>query len=235
MPASPGSSCPPLRTWGEGDRTVLLVHGLSSASTSFVRLGPALAARGYRVLAPDLPGHGRSSRLESYTLGAEADALAAAAPGPYTVAVGHSLGGRLLFMARDRIRAARYVYLDPAWGPAPDESVAAGLRAQTRWDLDTLAAANPRWHPDALAAKLAALRRWDTATLDASLGSPGVTPEPADAPSLVLLADPSLTVPDALARRLPGLGYTVRTVPGAGHVLHHDDLDGTLRGMADWL
>ncbi|WP_405799716.1 alpha/beta fold hydrolase [Streptomyces sp. NBC_01506] len=223
------------RVWGDGDRTALLVHGLTSASTSFVRLGPELAARGYRALAPDLPGHGESGPLDSYTLNAEADALAEAAPGPYTVAIGHSLGGLLLLMARDRIPAERYVYLDPSWGPVADESFAQALRDQTRWDLATLTAANPRWHPDAVAARLEALRRWDTATLDAQSGFPGVTPEPPAAPSLVVLADPSPTVPEALALRLPQLGYTVRTVPGAGHVLHNDDLDGTIRALEGWI
>src|SRR2546430_13794665 len=35
---------------------------------SWWRLGPALADLGYRVLAPELPGHGRSPRLPAYTL-----------------------------------------------------------------------------------------------------------------------------------------------------------------------
>lgn len=56
------------REWGTGDRTALLVHGIMSDSRTWRRVGPALAERGYRVLAVDLRGHGRSPRGE-YTRG----------------------------------------------------------------------------------------------------------------------------------------------------------------------
>jgi pimeloyl-ACP methyl ester carboxylesterase len=38
----------------------LLIHGVTSSSRTWWRVGPALAARGYRVLAVDLRGHGAS-------------------------------------------------------------------------------------------------------------------------------------------------------------------------------
>lgn len=41
--------------------TVLLVHGSPGDGSNFNGLGPLLAAEGYRVLAPDLPGFGASS------------------------------------------------------------------------------------------------------------------------------------------------------------------------------
>ena len=49
--------------WGAGGApTVVLLHGggFDSATMSWSRLGPALAAAGYRVLAPDHPGYGES-------------------------------------------------------------------------------------------------------------------------------------------------------------------------------
>ena len=47
--------------WGEpGDPPLLLVHGVTSSSETFWRVGPCLAAAGRRVLAVDLPGHGRT-------------------------------------------------------------------------------------------------------------------------------------------------------------------------------
>ncbi|MEV2226577.1 alpha/beta fold hydrolase, partial [Nocardia vinacea] len=57
-----------MRQWGEGNRVAVLVHGMTTDSGSWWRLGPVLAERGYRVLAPDLPGHG-CSRLGDYTRG----------------------------------------------------------------------------------------------------------------------------------------------------------------------
>jgi pimeloyl-ACP methyl ester carboxylesterase len=51
-----------LRTWGKGDRVVVLIHGLSSHATSWDGVGTSLAERGFRVVAPDLRGHGSSTR-----------------------------------------------------------------------------------------------------------------------------------------------------------------------------
>src|SRR3954454_25202439 len=52
-------------TWeeyGEGDRPVVLIHGLLMNRRMFDRLGPELAERGNRVICVDLLGHGRSDR-----------------------------------------------------------------------------------------------------------------------------------------------------------------------------
>lgn len=48
--------------YGEGDRPLVLIHGLLMNRHMFDRLGPEIAARGNRVLAIDLLGHGRSDR-----------------------------------------------------------------------------------------------------------------------------------------------------------------------------
>jgi pimeloyl-ACP methyl ester carboxylesterase len=50
--------------YGEGDRPLLLVHGLLMSRRMFDRLGPEMARRGNRVIAVDLLGHGRSDRPE---------------------------------------------------------------------------------------------------------------------------------------------------------------------------
>jgi pimeloyl-ACP methyl ester carboxylesterase len=48
--------------YGEGDRPLVLIHGLLMNRRMFDRLGPAMAERGNRVIALDLLGHGRSDR-----------------------------------------------------------------------------------------------------------------------------------------------------------------------------
>jgi pimeloyl-ACP methyl ester carboxylesterase len=47
---------------GQGDRTLVLIHGLLMNRRMFDRLGPAMAARGNRVVNIDLLGHGESDR-----------------------------------------------------------------------------------------------------------------------------------------------------------------------------
>src|SRR2546430_1680422 len=48
--------------YGAGERPIVLIHGLLMSRRMFDRIGPAMAARGNRVLTIDLLGHGRSNR-----------------------------------------------------------------------------------------------------------------------------------------------------------------------------
>jgi pimeloyl-ACP methyl ester carboxylesterase len=50
--------------YGEGDRPLILIHGLLMSRRMFDRLGPEMAALGNRVITIDLLGHGRSDRPE---------------------------------------------------------------------------------------------------------------------------------------------------------------------------
>jgi len=54
--------------YGEGERPIVLVHGLLMNRGMFSRLGPALAERGQRAICVDLLGHGRSDRPEDLRL-----------------------------------------------------------------------------------------------------------------------------------------------------------------------
>lgn len=53
--------------WGppKAEHTVVCVHGVSRTGRDFDMLAAALAAKGVRVIAPDLPGRGRSEWLAS--------------------------------------------------------------------------------------------------------------------------------------------------------------------------
>jgi len=66
--------------WGSphADRTVICLHGVSRNGRDFDILAAALAEQGPCVVAPDLPGHGRSEWLASpahYTDYAYANAM----------------------------------------------------------------------------------------------------------------------------------------------------------------
>ena len=54
--------------FGDGARTLILVHGLLMNRRMYERLGPALALKGNRVVCVDLLGHGRSDRPEDLRL-----------------------------------------------------------------------------------------------------------------------------------------------------------------------
>jgi pimeloyl-ACP methyl ester carboxylesterase len=42
------------------EKPLLLLHGVTSSSLGWWRVGSGLAAAGFRVFAPDMPGHGRT-------------------------------------------------------------------------------------------------------------------------------------------------------------------------------
>jgi pimeloyl-ACP methyl ester carboxylesterase len=85
------------RVWGEpGDPGVVLVHGGAAHARWWDHLAPLLA-RGHRVAALDLSGHGDSGRRQRYGLEAWADEVLAVAEAAGMreppVLVGHSMGG----------------------------------------------------------------------------------------------------------------------------------------------
>jgi|SRR5579859_3329726 len=111
------------RQWGDLAATdaVVLVHGITSSSLSWIRVGPTLAASA-RVIAVDLKGHGDSERpATGYRLADQADEVAglcAALSLQQVSIVGHSWGGgiALQLAARGRLAIRRLVLEDPAVG-----------------------------------------------------------------------------------------------------------------------
>ena len=74
---------------------VLFVHGAGLDHTVWALLARWFAHRGFAVLAPDLPGHGRSDGEPLATIGAMADwtaALIEAAGARRAAIIGHSMG-----------------------------------------------------------------------------------------------------------------------------------------------
>lgn len=227
-----------VREWGTGDRVAVLIHGITSDSTGWRRFGPDLAARGYRVLAPDLRGHGLSGR-GLYSPEAWAEDVLESVPARPELALGHSLGGIVLALAVERLLPARAVYEDPAWLVPPErhEVSARAFVARKSWNREETAANNPRWSPEDVDGKLVEVERWDPTTVTGVLHG-GVwdhTPDEPVVPSLVLLADPSELVPPVRAERLRGAGFEVRSVPGAGHAIHRDDYEGFIAGLEGWI
>ena len=91
-----------LCSWGAPDAPVVLcIHGLLEQGLSWQEVALPLATKGYRVVAPDLFGHGRSSHLQmvtSYnllTFIAQIDRVIQELPDQPLLLVGHSLGAML--------------------------------------------------------------------------------------------------------------------------------------------
>lgn len=132
-----------------GAPTVLLVHGFASDRRSNwvrTRWVSTLVDAGFRVIAPDLRGHGESARprsLAAYGLGAFRDDLTAVldaeAPGESVHLIGYSLGARLVHdYAQTHLERVRSVTMG---GPPVDGSFAgfdfAAARNATTTDATT--------------------------------------------------------------------------------------------------
>jgi pimeloyl-ACP methyl ester carboxylesterase len=107
--------------WGVGDNVAVLLHGTGGSSRSWWQVGPELARHGYRVLAIDLPGHGRSAPDLAATPESFVDALARAVPESAQLAIGHSMGGSVLAraVADGSITPAGAVYVEAPFATAP--------------------------------------------------------------------------------------------------------------------
>lgn len=108
--------------WGEPDAPlVVCLHGVCAHGRRFRRLAEERLARRFRLLAPDLRGHGRSTREPPWALRRHADDVAellAQAEVERATFVGHSFGGRLTLELAARGLVSRAVLLDPAvWVP----------------------------------------------------------------------------------------------------------------------
>lgn len=114
----------------------LLVHGAWHGAWCWRDLIAALAARGHRARAIDLPGHGGDlTPLSRITLDAYARAILAAIDTPVTL-VGHSMAGYPISLAAERApdRIARLVYLC-AYMPEGSLTLAEMRRAAPRQPL----------------------------------------------------------------------------------------------------
>lgn len=110
---------------GDGE-TLLLIHGMAGSSATWRDVIPALA-KNYRVIAPDLLGHGESDKPRGdYSLGAFAASLRDlldALDIPRATIIGQSLGGGIAmqFAYQHRDRCERVVLIGSG-GLGPDLS-----------------------------------------------------------------------------------------------------------------
>lgn len=228
-----------VRRWGAGERTALLMHGITSDSVTWDEVGNALAERGYSVLAPDYRGHGLSPRAQSYGIDEFCDDVLENVPSRVEVALGNSLGGWILAKIVDRLRPAHAVYEDPAWSISGEHHalVEAEIRANLAQDAAAVAAAHPLYTAADVQRVVEARSRFDPMVLrDLLSGSTyDARPRAAVVPSLAIAADPPDLISPSVAAELRSAGFDVAVVPGAGHVAHRDDLAGTMELLDRWL
>ena len=234
--------------WGDSTaQPVLLFHGITSNARTWWRIGPAIAAAGYRVVAPDLPGHGATGHWTGHRAFRDnaADLVAFAraafpdvAPSEVRV-VGHSWGA----MTAAAFPAAGYVPLrlvliDPPTIPLAVIELMLVDPAERRYDdVATATAAvralNPTWSDGDLLAKAEGLTQFDEPAVRSILTENGdwdgglsalADPVARDVVIRLIRGDPAAGgyVPDAALPAFIGrLGAdAVTTIAGGPHSPH---------------
>ncbi|WP_197021604.1 alpha/beta fold hydrolase [Cellulomonas sp. HZM] len=202
----------------------VLLHGMMGSGASWWRLVPLLVARGYRVLALDLPGHGLSDRDPGLTVERAADAVVSTVTRlvdePPSVAIGHSFGGLVLAAAAPALRPGLAVYVDAPsttrGGRDRREVLALYEQDRARRTAARLRSTRPHYTARDCLVEGVAAERFDPATAAAVSSAPGGS-WPPTAGSVVVRADPSDYVSDEQAAALEHRGVRVRSIPGAAH------------------
>jgi pimeloyl-ACP methyl ester carboxylesterase len=102
--------------------TVVMVHGAFCGGWAFQAFRMPFEAQGWRVVAPDLPGHGDGQAVSGLSMSDYADSIVDLCRGlpEAPVLLGHSMGGLVCQMAARRARPRALVLLAPSppWGIA---------------------------------------------------------------------------------------------------------------------
>lgn len=223
-------------TWGDGARSALLLHGITSNAAGWWRLGPAVADLGYTVVAADMRGHGLSPKDDDYRFTTHAEDVLELRD-EWDVVIGHSMGAAVSLIAQTArpTWADKLILEDPALLLPNREFATAWLLQDflSGADAESLAAANPAWAPQDAQTKAEALEQcgpevvvetllqndpWDVRALVAGI----------EVPVHLIGADPEggALLPPAFGEELavanPAVTYT--QVKGS-HSMHRDRWD----------
>jgi pimeloyl-ACP methyl ester carboxylesterase len=238
---------------------MLLIHGVTSDSGTFWRVGPALAAAGRRVVAIDLPGHGRTGdwrgRHGFVETAADVTAVVRALgldAAPDLAVLGHSWGGLVAAaLPAAGLTPKTLILVDPPSLPMegllaltrdPEEQPIGSHEAEEA--TAALAAAHPDWHEGDARAKAEGRTRYDREAVRAVLLDNGTwdaglshLKHPAAREADVWLIRGEWgkggLIPDAalpeLHRRL-GVDHVV-TIPGAPHSPQRTHIEATVAAI----
>ncbi len=236
------------REWGSAAaRPLLLIHGITSSSLTWWRVGPALADQ-FHVVAIDQKGHGDSSKPAAgyryLDQAQEAAAVCVALGLERPAVIGHSWGGGVaVAMATSTdLAVSRLVLEDPALGAQQTTAEQhAQLRRQflARVGLDQAAAQAyardnrlPWWSDEDAAARIDTARKGSptavAAVLDASDRDGRQLLGQLRCPTLLLRGEPELGgIVDAETARIAeqNPAIQVETIAGAEHNVHGSRFD----------
>ena len=225
--------------WGDpaARKTAVALHGITANGGAFAEPARRLAARGWRVLAPDMRGHGESPRADGdFSTAALLADFAAAVPQDPDVLIGHSFGGCLAQVGvLEGVFRPRALLLEDPVSHFADKATPAAMLA---WDeahlprsLEGLLAVNPKWSRLDAAWKLLSIEQIDFR--DATAAFSGAAPWDLRPRAAEIAArQPTAWVLPAVSRFVPAEDQTrlrrevgeraVVVIADVGHSVHRD-------------
>jgi pimeloyl-ACP methyl ester carboxylesterase len=225
--------------WGNpnANKVAVALHGITANGGAFRKPARLLVERGWRVLAPDMRGHGESGRGDGdFSTDSLLADIAAAVPVDPDVMIGHSFGG---YLAQAGVLAGVFrpralVLEDPVSHFADQRAPAAMLawdEAHLPRDIEGLLKLNPGWSRLDAAWKLLSLEQIDFRDATAAFAGnapwdlrPRAAEIAATQPTAWVLPVVSRFVPaDDQARLESEVGAKAMVVlPDVGHSVHRD-------------
>jgi pimeloyl-ACP methyl ester carboxylesterase len=228
------------REWGSGNqKTAILLHGLASSSASWERVAEVLVGRGYHVIAPDLPGHGLSLRLNSYEISAVCELLKPALPLNPDIVIGHSLGGLLLTSLSAHLHSTKMILLDPVFTfprkGVLEKLVKFFLLNMARERLRVLQRKAKKWSEFEINTEFLTRKQWHTESVNildsVAVNTAAKAFSESSQEVLCLLAKHTLLVTTKFQKELKGRNFKLVTLSKAGHNLHRDSFDETMEAV----
>jgi pimeloyl-ACP methyl ester carboxylesterase len=242
---------------GAAAPVAVLVHGVTGWWRTWWRVGPAIAARGWRVVAVDQRGHGHSPRIDGFVnvgdLAADLAELIERVGTPVDALIGHSLGAavaaEVAFLRPDLVR--RLVLEDPpaivragdtAWLENLDREMVAA-HADFDGEVARELAAFPAWLPEDARQNVEGRQLADREGILASMARPTgarvleLAPR-LTVPTLYLLGDEGRSVFAGEPRRRLAATLPANArlrVLDAGHTTHRDRFGDYLAAVVAWI
>jgi pimeloyl-ACP methyl ester carboxylesterase len=248
-------------SWGEEvSPLAVLVHGVTASSRTWWRVGPWFAENGWRAVAVDLRGHGKSPRatqgLGLEDLAGDLYETVAALLGPedsVDVLLGHSLGAlaALELCRKHAGTVERLVLEEPPGSESIDfDEISRGVEADVARAREAPEAhkreqleENPSWSEGDSIANVESLRDCDAEPIAATVRN-GLHYDltaligSVEVPALLVLGSEArgsaLPEPERTAVTEALRRGTVATFD-AGHGVHRDDFEGYVRLLSNWL